>query len=138
MVAVSPEIDDNDLRIREGLLDQTLDFNSVHSHRDTLQRSVAVAMQAPNQLAKYPPRPRGWAAIIEAPGQESNFQDLSQTVRRPVSGFRHAGRGLLGMRLGSRTTCRRRLISFMFLVFRERPGSCFLGRELDTGATRKC
>src|SRR5712691_4301228 len=37
MVAVSPEIDDDDLRIREGLLDETLDFNSVHSHRDTLQ-----------------------------------------------------------------------------------------------------
>src|SRR5260370_30083695 len=78
MVAVSPEIDDDDLRIREGLLDETLDFNSVHSHRDTLQRSVAAAMQAPNQLAKYRPRPRGWAAAIETPEPRSNLQDLSQ------------------------------------------------------------
>src|SRR5712691_8311200 len=76
MVAVSPEIDDDDLRIREGLLDETLDFSSVHCHRETLQRSVEAAMQAPNQLAKHPPRPRGWAAAIETPGPQSNLQDF--------------------------------------------------------------
>jgi hypothetical protein len=62
--------------IREGLLDKTLDFNSVHGHREALQRSVAAAMQAPNQLAKSPKNPPAQAATIGRRDKESDLRDF--------------------------------------------------------------
>src|SRR6266496_169661 len=97
MVAVSPEIDDNDLRIREGLLDKTLDFNSVHSHRDTLQCSFAAAMQAPNQLANIRRSLRAWAICPKRSAEV-------------MSAFRHRGRGMFAMRAGSLAICAQRHI----------------------------
>src|SRR6266702_7771830 len=97
MVAISSEVDDDDVRIREGLLDKTLDFNSVHGHHDALQRSVAAAMQAPNQLAKYPPKPAGLGRNHRDPGdKETNSPILSQDgapigVRFPTCGTRPVG-----------------------------------------------
>src|SRR5450631_3343889 len=96
MVAVSPEIDDDDLRVREGLLDQALDFNSVHGHRDALQSSVASIMQAPNQLTRHASRAAGLRGSHREAATDSDFAGFVAGRRAfgvgfATSGTRHVG-----------------------------------------------